>query len=265
MKSRNQTNKSAFTLVELCVLVVLVSVLILTLLPALAGARTNSKAAQCLNNLRRLTGAWQMYASDNADQLVGHPTWVAGAMDWNTSPDNTNSAKLIDPAQSSIARYVRAADLFKCPADNYVSPAQRFANFPNRVRSVSLNAALGGSLVINQGIPGRTYFAPRKVTELNKPGPASTMVMLDEHPDSINDAGFFVAEAYLVSTAQWIDLPAGYHERGAGISFADGSVMVKRWVDNRTSPPVNYFPPNLPLPTPGNPDYVWLIDRVPYR
>ena len=257
LNAMTMQRQNGFTLVELLVLTLVITVLGLVAVSGLAAARSNAKNPQCLNNLRRLTGAWQMYASDNADRMIANPTWVAGVMDWTPSPDNTNSAKLIDPVQSPIARYVRAADLFKCPADIYTTA------FGARVRSVSLNAALGGSPMITQGIPGRTYFAARKITELNKPGPAGTMVMLDEHPDSINDATFFVAEAYL--TALWIDLPAGYLERGAGISFADGSAMLKRWVDNRTSPPVNYFPPNLQLPTPGNPDYVWVIDRVPYR
>ena len=255
---RQKKQTAAFTLVELLVLILAVLVLAVLILPAFAGTRSNTKAAQCLNNQRRLTAAWQMYASDNADRMMTNPTWVAGVMDWSPSPDNTNGAKLIDPAQSPVARYVQAADLFKCPADNYTSP------YGPRVRSISLNAALGGSPFINNQIPGRSYFAARKVTELNKPGPASTIVLLDEHPDSINDATFFLSEGLQPSSAQWIDLPAGYHGRGAGISFADGSAILRRWQGNRTLVPVSFFPPAL-FPTPNNLDYVWLNDRMPYR
>ena len=251
--------RNGFTLIELLVVIVVVVMLGAFAVSVSAGARSNSKAAQCLNNLRRLTGAWQMYASDNADRMITNPTWVAGVMDWNPSPDNTNWVKLIDPAQSPIARYVQAADLFKCPADRYTSP------FGPRVRSISLNAALGGTPIINQGIPGRTYFAARKVSELNKPGPASTIVLLDEHPDSINDATFYVAEGLQPSGAQWIDLPASYHGAGCGVAFADGRSIIKRWQDPRTMIPVAMLPPWDIFASPNNLDYVWINDRMPYR
>lgn len=260
---RQKGRAPAFTLVELLVLIIILFLLAVLMLPALAGTRSNTKAAQCLNNLRRLTGAWQMYAGDNADRVMANPTWVAGVMDWSVSPDNTNSAKLIDPTQSPVARYVQAADSFKCPADNY-APASLLALGYSRVRSVSLNAALGGSPPLNQQIAGRTYFAVRKMTELNKPGPANTIVLLDEHPDSINDGTFFLSEGLQPSSAQWIDLPASYHDRGAGISFADGSAMLRRWQDNRTVIPVRYFTLTLG-PAPNSVDYIWLNDRMPYR
>ena len=265
MKSQNPNGRcAAFTLIELLVVIFILSVLAAMVFPALAGTNPKSKAAQCMNNLRRLTGAWQMYASDNADQIIANPTWVAGFMDWNISPDNTNTMKLIDPIQSPIARYVQAADLFKCPADNYLSPVQRASAFSQRMRSVSLNGALGGNPLINNQIAGRTYFGARRVTELSKPGPANTIAILDEHPDSINDGTFFAMEGLQASNAQWVDLPASYHAGGGGLSFADGHAIMRRWQDIRTVRPVGFItPPSLFVP--GSVDYVWVNDRLPYR
>jgi prepilin-type processing-associated H-X9-DG protein len=264
-------NRSAFTLVELVVVLAVVFVLMLLLVPALAGSRTNSKAVQCLNNLRRLTGAWQMYASDNDDRMVTNAnfgatvSWAAGWLDWSTSSDNTNTTKLITPSQSLIARYVQSADLFKCPADVYRSGIQVALNHPGRARSVSLNAALGGNpvLLANQ-IPGRFYFAARRISELNRPGPANTMAMLDEHPDSINDANFQFYAGLVSSSAQWVDFPASYHNSGAGISFADGRATLRRWRDPRTVPPVRYLSITATV-SPNNLDYVWMNDHMPYK
>jgi type II secretory pathway pseudopilin PulG len=263
MQSPRPADRSAFTLIELCVIVALVFVLSLLLLPALAGARTNSKAVQCLNNLRRLTDAWQMYTSDNRDSLPSK--LVGGVMDWTANPDNTNAAVFSNSSLSPIAPYFKGDDLFKCPADNYLSPLQRSVGFLQRVLSVASSAALGGTPgPINNQIVGRTYFAARRITELNKPGPASTLVVLDEHPDSVDDAIFHFNLGLAVANASWRNLPASYHSGAGGVSFADGSAMLKRWLDSRTTPPVTYIGLGL-FNVPGSPDYVWVNDRMPYR
>jgi prepilin-type processing-associated H-X9-DG protein len=261
--SKNSKSPAAFTLLELCVVLTVIIALTLVLLPAVAGTRTNSKATQCLNNMRRLTATWSLYAADNSDLLP--VKWVANNMDWTPSnPDNTNTAKLTDPTQSLIARYIQAADLFKCPADNYQLWA---ANGP-RVMSVSVNAVLGNGIpignVANQ-IPGRTYTAKvAKFAELNKPGPADTITLLDEHPDSIDDSLFISRVGLSTGSAYWVNFPGMQHNGAATISFADGHAILKRWLDARTMPPVTYTTKNS-INVPGSPDYVWVNDRMPYR
>lgn len=262
MNTQNQTSShKAFTLIELLVVVVILTVLAAMVLPAMAGTRTNTKAAQCMNNVRRLTSAWQMHINDNTDQFP--LKLVANLMDWGASPDNTNAAKLIDPTQSEIARYVQSADLFKCPADNY----QSGANLGPRVLSVSANALLGNGIqpanVLNQ-IAGRTYIAKlTKITQLNKPGPANTIAILDEHPDSIDDALFISRVGCVPGNAFWVNRPGSLHDGAASISFADGHVMLKRWQDVRTVSPVIYSS-QVNIAVPGSPDYTWLNDRMPY-
>lgn len=86
---------SCLPLLELVVVLSLIGLLSVILLPAVAGTRTNSKSAQCLNNLRRLISAWRMYAADNADQLPGR--LVANNIDWSSSSENTNVALLTSP------------------------------------------------------------------------------------------------------------------------------------------------------------------------
>lgn len=265
MNTQNQTHeRAAFTLVELLVVLVILTVLAAMVLPAMAGTRTNTKAAQCMNNLRRLTSAWQMYASDNVDRF---PTtlMVANVMDWGISSDNTNTALLIDPSWSPIARYVQSADLFKCPADSYQSAAQSAANFGPRVMSVSANAILGRTVTVANQIPGRVYISSfSKFTQLNKPGPANTAVLLDEHPDSIDDALYFLNVGLAAPNAVWRSFPGSHHNGAASISFADGHVILKRWQDSRTVPPVIYLK-SLNTLVPGNPDYTWMNDRMPYQ
>jgi prepilin-type N-terminal cleavage/methylation domain-containing protein len=261
-QGKTPTHRAAFTLVELLVVIAVVALLAMIAYPALAKAKHNSDATQCMSNLRRLTAAWTIYVSDNVDRLISNAKPVDGFVDWSANLGNTNATTLIDPALSPLARYVKDATLYKCPADTYQSPA----NPGPRVRSVSMSAALGSttpSFVFNQ-ISGRTYFSARKMSDLTTPRPSSIFVMLDEHPDSINDSTFFVGVGLLPANAQFRDLPGSLHNGGGAFSFADGHFEMKRWRDSRTLRPVSYTDYNI-TSVPNNEDYVWLNDRSPYK
>jgi prepilin-type processing-associated H-X9-DG protein len=105
----------------------------------------------------------------------------------------------------------------------------------------------------------------QKQSQLVKPGPSLVFVILDEHPDSINDAVFHVLEGRLPSSAEWRDLPASYHYGGgANFSFADGHSEIRKWKDPDTIQPVKRI--DLPnIPDPQSVDYEWVDDRCPYE
>ena len=218
---------SAFSRIDLLVVIFTLAILATALLPALARVHVNSLGGQCLNNLRQLTAGWWMYVNDNQGRLAPnrglfpanqdynvYPKWVAGDMRGGaigppyTESDATNSALLVDPRFSQLAPYVKTPAPYRCPAD-----LSTWGGIP-RVRSYSMNEAVGplengqasgvrfgsayyaghwlstGNASAPGGYPWRVYI---KESDLVAPTPSQLWLMLDEHPNSINDAEFAVA------------------------------------------------------------------------
>lgn len=265
MKSLKQENRlNGFTLIELLVVIAIIAILAGLLLPVLAKAKGKAHAVSCMSNGRQIMIGWLMWIGDNNDALPGK--LVANGVSWDANPDNTNSAKLVDADQSLLGAYVKSPGVYKCPADIYKSPL----NPGHRVLSVSANGYLGNgvqpaNVATPSQITGRTYKTKfDRLARLTKPGPAMTFVTLDEHPDSIDDAVFISAGGYSIQNAKLVNIPASYHYGGGcNFSFADGHSEIHKWKDPRTKPAVTFTPQNNVI-CPGNPDYEWINNHLPY-
>jgi len=108
--------------------------------------------------------------------------------------------------------------------------------------------------------PWRTYGKLSAIVNLSK-----TWVLVDEHPDSINDAAFAVQMALPnATTAQIIDCPASFHNGACGFSFADGHSEIHRWRGSKIKAPVKNALMSLPVGAAGNslPDVLWMSENT---
>ncbi|HEY4416902.1 MAG TPA: prepilin-type N-terminal cleavage/methylation domain-containing protein [Verrucomicrobiae bacterium] len=262
-----------FTLIELLVVIAIIAILAAMLLPALSKAKQKAQGIYCENNNKQLMLSWTMYASDYNDRLVYNKAsdttdlinWVGGTLDWTTSPLNTNIALI---TKALMAPYIGANyKIFKCPADIYdlkIGP---------RIRSYSMNCFVGPH--DNTGTPVNTQYK-QFIKHTDFARPTDTFVLVEEHPDSINDAYYTVegggdlSQAY-ASTAYWRDMPANYHNRAAGFSFADGHAEIKKWLNPFTANnPVlrnsSRFAAALQIPNgEGTDDVRWMADHASYH
>jgi prepilin-type N-terminal cleavage/methylation domain-containing protein len=108
-----RSDRTAFTLVELLVVITIIGVLVGLLLPAVQSARESGRRTQCLNNIRNLASGFQQHLADHKFYPTGGWGWY-----WMGDPDRPVNQQQPGSWTYNVLPYIEGGNLHDLPHDS---------------------------------------------------------------------------------------------------------------------------------------------------
>jgi prepilin-type N-terminal cleavage/methylation domain-containing protein/prepilin-type processing-associated H-X9-DG protein len=179
------SRKTAFTLVELLVVIGIIAVLIGILLPALSKAREQANMVKCSSNLRSIGQAIAIYEANYGGSLPPSNFYVGLTINGNTQLPASPTSGYVHWSALLFASYLGPQDsrffstsgweMFQCPSliNGGVPPANTYAgNNDAGLQNETYPATINGQPVVDMQAPRMSYMlnealTPRSIFTLN--------------------------------------------------------------------------------------------------
>jgi competence protein ComGC len=127
MKQKSKRSSSAFTLIELSVIILVIALLAVMLMPALSRAKAKAQRISCVSNLKEIGTSYRLWAGDHGDLVPAQQTVKSNG--WKDFLTNANQGAMCWTNYFLMQNDMGSSpQLLICPADER-KPASSFSNF----------------------------------------------------------------------------------------------------------------------------------------
>lgn len=219
----------AFTLVELLIVIAIIATLSAMLLPVLNKSKLSAQRAECMNNLRQLGTATQLYWDENGGNCFqwiynstnsdGHLYWFG----WLQSDDTAEGQRAFDLSAGVLFPYLQGSDVRLCPA-LYATLAQFKLKGDGVIFSYGYNKSLS---------PDGNNLSTVSVNKIKRPTETALFAdaaQVNDFQDPASPDNPMLEEWYYLDVDTNYSSPNYYpnghfrHSQKANVAFCDGHV-----------------------------------------